>query len=456
MKHKLFYNTFLVAIIVFFSCFTITLDALYSYFSGQHIEELKSQTQLIASAINQYGDDFLDVMILDTSSRVTLIAADGTVLQDSRSDSASMGNHADREEVQEALTHGYGQSSRYSDTLSEKVDNYAIRLNNGQVLRFSDTQYTILTLIKNNLHLIVIVLLLALILSLMLSAKVSRSITAPFDRFDLAHPSESDIYPELQPFVARINAQNRQIDLQMKELKQEHERQDKMRREFTANVSHELKTPLTSISGYAEIIRDGMVEPKDIPTFAGRIHSEALRLIALVEDIIRLSRLEGKEITYPFTEVDLYKVASNTLEHLYSVAEKQHISLQLKGEHCLIRGVEKLLDEIIYNLCDNSIKYNNPGGSIIVSVYSTGNSVVLTVSDTGIGIPAEELDRVFERFYRMDKSHSKAVGGTGLGLSIVKHSAAYHNAEIQCESTVGVGTTITIIFPPLSPQPISA
>lgn len=447
MKNKLFFTTFLVAIIVFVSCFTVTLDALYGYFSGQHLEELKSQTQLIASAINQYGDDFLDVMVLDTNSRVTLIAADGTVLQDSHSDSASMGNHADREEIKEALVHGYGQSSRYSDTLSEKVDNYAIRLNNGQILRFSDTQYTMLTLVKNNIHLIIMILLLAFFLSLLLAAKVSESITAPFDRFDLAHPSESDIYPELQPFVARINAQNRQIDLQMKELKQEHERQDKMRSEFTANVSHELKTPLTSISGYAEIIRDGVVEPKDIPSFAGRIYSESQRLITLVQDIIKLSRLEAKDIPQPIEDVDLYEVASGVLEHLTPVAEKQHISLSIQGEPCVISGARKLLDEMVYNLCDNSIKYNNPGGSVTVSVYPSEESILLTVADTGIGIPEEGIDRVFERFYRMDKSHSKAVGGTGLGLSIVKHGAAFHNAEILCHSVVGEGTTITIVFP---------
>ena len=215
MRNKLFWNTFLVAIIVFLSCMTVTLDALYGYFSSQHIDQLKSQTQLIASAINQYGDDFLDVMILDTNSRVTLIAPDGTVLQDSRTDSSSMENHGNREEVQEALTNGYGQSSRYSDTLSEVVDNYAIRLNNGQILRFSDTQYTVLTLLKTNFHLIIIVLLIAVAVSLILSAKVAQTLTTPLDRIDLSNPSEEDVYPELQPFVRRINIQNRRIAMQM-------------------------------------------------------------------------------------------------------------------------------------------------------------------------------------------------------------------------------------------------
>ena len=454
MRNKLFWNTFLVAIIVFLSCMTVTLDALYGYFSSQHVDQLKSQTQLIASAINQYGDDFLDVMILDTHSRVTLIAPDGTVLQDSRTDSSSMENHGNREEVQEALTNGYGQSSRYSDTLSEVVDNYAIRLDNGQILRFSDTQYTVLTLLKTNFHLIIIVLLIAVAVSLILSAKVAQTLTTPLDRIDLSNPSEEDVYPELQPFVRRINIQNRRIAMQMKELKSEHERQDKMRREFTANVSHELKTPLTSISGYAEIIRDGVVETKDIPTFAGRIFNESQRLISLVQDIIKISRLEEKEIPLPIEEIDLYEIAADTLDHLDPVAEKQQITLSLQGDHCIINGARKLLDEMIYNLCDNSIKYNNPGGTVTISVHSSEDKVLLTVADTGIGIPKEDIDRVFERFYRMDKSHSNAVGGTGLGLSIVKHAAAFHNAEILCHSEVGKGTTITIVFPSAQALPV--
>lgn len=447
MKRKLFLGTFATSLVVFISCFAITMSVLYGYFSEEHIRELRLRTQLIASGLNQYGDDFLDLMTSDAGSRVTLIASDGTVLQDSVSDSSTLENHADREEFQEALRDGYGQSSRYSNTLSQKFDNYAIRLNNGQILRLSDTQYTPLTLIGNTFYLILAVLVLAVILSLLLAARISQSITVPINNIDLSKPSAEPIYPELQPFFEKINVQNRQIETQLEELKKEHERQDKIRREFTANVSHELKTPLTSISGYAEILQNGMVEPKDVSVFAGRIHSESQRLITLVQDIIKLSRLETQEITHPISEIDLYNAASSTLDHLYSVAEKQKISMNLEGEHCSITGDQQLIEEMIYNLCDNSIKYNNPGGSVTVSVFRSNENVLLTVSDTGIGIPEEGIDRVFERFYRMDKSHSKAVGGTGLGLSIVKHGAAYHNAEIICNSMVGVGTTITIVFP---------
>lgn len=447
MKRKLFVSTFLASIVVFISCFALIMGVLYHYFSEQHIRELKNRTQLIASALNQYGDDFMNLMGLDTNARVTLIAQDGTVLQDSASDFSSMENHADREEFQEALLEGYGQSSRYSNTLSEKTDNCAIRLNNGRILRLSATHSTPLTLFGNTVYLIVAISIVAVLFSLLLSARISKSITAPINNIDLAHPDEKAIYPELHPFLEKINAQNRQLNQHVEELKLEHGRQDKLRREFTANVSHELKTPLTSISGYAEIIQQGMVEPKDVSVFAGRIHSESQRMITLVEDIIKLSRLEEKDINMPISEIDLYEASASVIDHLSPVAERQHISMRLEGEHCSISGARQLIDEMIYNLCDNSIKYNNPGGSVTVSVSRSNDNVLLTVSDTGIGIPEESIQRVFERFYRMDKSHSKSVGGTGLGLSIVKHGAAYHNAEIICNSMIGVGTTISIVFP---------
>lgn len=452
MKHKLFLNTFIVSIVVFISCLTVTVGVLYGYFSDQHMTELKNRAQLIGSALNQYGDAFLDLMDLETNARVTLIDTDGTVLQDTVSDSSAMDNHADHEEMQEAFETGYGQSSRYSNTLSARFDYCAIRLNNGQILRLSDTQYTPLPLIGNIIYPITTILVMAVLLSFLLAARVSKSITAPINNLDLTHPDEKKIYPELRPLTERINAQNRQIDRQMEELKLEHERQDKLRREFTANVSHELKTPLTSISGYAEIIQNGMVEPKDVSVFAGRILGESKRLITLVEDIIKLSQLEEKEIALPISQIDLYDAAADILSHLHAVADRQKISMKLEGEHCTITGARQLIDEMIYNLCDNSIKYNNPGGSVTVSISHSGDNILLTVSDTGIGIPEEGISRVFERFYRMDKSHSKAVGGTGLGLSIVKHGAAYHNAEIICNSMVGVGTTISIVFPSDPPQ----
>jgi len=285
------------------------------------------------------------------------------------------------------------------------------------------------------------------LLAWLLADRITRYIVSPIGKINLTSPTEEAIYPELMPLVDRIKEQRHQLDIQVEELTMEHERQDSLRREFTANVSHELKTPLTSISGYAEIMQNGMVDAEHVSLFSGRIHSESRRLITLVEDIIKLSQLEGKEIPYSLAEIDLYDAASATLEHLGPVAEHHHISLHLEGQHCKIIGARQIIDEMINNLCDNAIKYNVPGGSVTVSISQNDKEIRLSVADTGIGIPADSIDRVFERFYRMDKSHSKAVGGTGLGLSIVKHGAAYHNAQIICTSTVNVGTTITIVFP---------
>lgn len=290
-------------------------------------------------------------------------------------------------------------------------------------------------------------LILSALLAWLLASRITRYVIAPIGKINLTSPAEETIYPELLPLVERINEQRHQLDIQVEELTLEHERQDKLRREFTANVSHELKTPLTSISGYAEIMQNGMVDAEHVSLFSGRIHSESRRLITLVEDIIKLSQLEGKELPYSLVEIDLYDAAAATLEHLAPVAEHHHIALHLQGEHCRITGARQIIDEMINNLCDNAIKYNVPGGSVTVSICRTDKEIRLSVSDTGIGIPSDSIDRVFERFYRMDKSHSKAVGGTGLGLSIVKHGAAYHNAQIICTSTVNVGTTITIVFP---------
>ena len=276
---------------------------------------------------------------------------------------------------------------------------------------------------------------------------MSKSVTEPINKIDLESPDERDVYPELKPLVRRINGQNRQIQRQMDELKLEHAKQDAMRREFTANVSHELKTPLTSISGYAEIIREGLARPEDISRFSGKIYDEAQRLITLVGDIIQLSQLEGKELQPQKVEIDLYETCLGVISHLEHAAEKRGIHFTLQGTHATFLGLEQIIDEIVYNLCDNAIKYNKENGAVTVSVSEDADWATLEVADTGIGIPNEELDRIFERFYRVDKSHSKEVGGTGLGLSIVKHGAAYHNAVIEVKSEVGKGTVISIRFP---------
>ena len=290
------------------------------------------------------------------------------------------------------------------------------------------------------------VLVLAIVLSLGLAAWLSRLIVEPLDRIDLQNPDERNVYEELRPLVQRISGQNRQLQQKMDELKVEHDRQDAMRREFTANVSHELKTPLTSISGYAELIQGGVVKPEDVPRFAGTIYNEAQRLIVLVNDIIRLSRLEDQDVVQEQQSIDLLALCRETCGYLEAAAQKRQVQLQVQGPALSIRAVYQIAEEIIYNLCDNAIKYNKPGGRVDITLSVRDKQPVVEVRDTGIGIPQQELARVFERFYRVDKSHSKELGGTGLGLSIVKHGAAFLGASLELDSREGEGTAIRVIF----------
>lgn len=288
--------------------------------------------------------------------------------------------------------------------------------------------------------------LLEILLSLILALKVSKSIIAPINKLNPEAPKSTSIYRELSPLAERIETQNDQIARQIADLRAEHENQDAMRRDFTANVSHELKTPLTSISGYAELIKTGIAKQEDVERFAGKIYDESQRLITLVGDIIKLSQLDGKEVNVSFEKIDLYVLCESVLSQLEMATERRHISTGLCGEHIFITAPRQIVEEMIFNLCDNAIKYNRPDGSVEVSVRQCVDGVEVSVSDTGIGIPDSELDRIFERFYRVDKSHSKEIGGTGLGLSIVKHGAKFLGASVSVESTLGKGTTVRIVF----------
>jgi len=293
---------------------------------------------------------------------------------------------------------------------------------------------------------ILAVLVLALTLSFLLAARLSRQITRPLGRIDLQNPDDREVYEELRPLVERIRGQNRLLQQKVDELKVEHFRQDTMRREFTANVSHELKTPLTSISGYAELIQNGLVKQEDVPRFAGTIYREAQRLIVLVNDIIRLSRLEDKEIHQETQDINLLELCRETCSYLEEAARRREVTVTVTGQTQTLRGVYQIVEEILYNLCDNAIKYNKPGGTVTVTVFSREGRPAVEVRDTGIGIPEGEQSRVFERFYRVDKSHSKELGGTGLGLSIVKHGAAFLGASLELDSREGEGTAIRVIF----------
>lgn len=451
MKRKVFLNVLAITMLAFVACQTITLAVLYRHVSEQRRTELRSEAVYYSKAVEAFGGEFIENLFLeekdDNVIRLTLVDTDGTVLYDSGADADTLGNHGGREEIREAFASGTGESTRTSDTLQRHTYNYAIRLESGQVLRISGTQYTVVSLLMNMLYPMVLVLTAVVILSVFLAIRISNSITEPINSIDLESPDARSIYPELRPLAERINEQNRQLHQHVMELKEEHERRDRYRREFTANVSHELKTPLTSISGYAEILGAGLVQEQDVQRFANKIYEESKRLMALVGDIIRLSELEDGSVPMEREQVDLLAVCERTAERLAAAAEQKQVQIFVGGSRESVWGVPQILDEMVYNLCDNAIKYNTERGSVWVTVTALPDAVSLSVQDTGIGIPHSEQDRVFERFYRVDKSHSKEVGGTGLGLSIVKHGASYHGAVISLESEPGEGTEIRVIFP---------
>ncbi len=448
MKNKLTLQIITACMIVFAMTFGVVMAVIANYYSRRNHDELKDRAAYLSSVINANGWEFLQDMSHFSHTRITLINADGTVLYDSEFSAGILPDHSDREEIEEALQSGTGESFRYSESLSRRTINYAVQLENGEILRLSMLQNTVLELLLNLLNPMMIVVLLAIFLSIWLASRFSKSLIQPINSIDIENPDTRFIYEEMHPFLHRIMAQNKQIYKQMEELQEEHNRQDAMRREFTANVSHELKTPLTSISGFAEIIRDGFVKMEDIPHFADNIYKEAQRLIILVNDILKLSRLEeGVKIEDDMTDVELLSLCQEVTERLQLHARKQNVTLTCDGTPADIRGIRNMLDEIIYNVCDNAIKYNQSGGTVSVNVRHADTEICVQVKDTGIGIPAEDIDRIFERFYRVNKSHSKEVGGTGLGLSIVKHGMAFHNARITLDSQEGKGTEVCLYFP---------
>ena len=550
MTAKLFRTSMAVAVSVMVLSIALFMGMLYQYFSDQMMTELESETWLVSRGVELDGMDYLNG--LHTTSRVTWVAADGTVLYDNEADASTMENHADREEIREALTSETGTAQRFSSTLSEQTLYVTQRLSDGTVIRLASAQKTVGLLLISMIQPILIILVLSLLLSAVLASRLSKGLIKPILSLDLEHPEDCETYDELTPLLSRLKRQNDTIQQQMNLLKQrqtefaaltdnmsegfllldrqghvlshnsgalrllgveepegevnvlvlnreepfrqavdealagrrsqqllhlngrycrllanpvladgkpagavlvlldvtEQEQRDELRREFTANVSHELKTPLTSISGIAEIMQSGMVKPEDIQSFAGDIYQEAQRLIALVEDIIRLSRLDEGAESLEREPVNLLSIAQDVARRLDSAAQKAGVTLKVMGLSVEVRGIPSVLDEMVYNLCDNAIKYNHPGGTVNVTVAPTDDgSAEVTVEDTGIGIPVEDQSRVFERFYRVDKSHSKEIGGTGLGLSIVKHGASLHGAQIHMDSQVGRGTSVQLLFP---------
>ncbi len=441
MNKKIFRSSFLTAFLVLAAAIVMIMGILFDLFERQILREVESEARYISLAVENEGAAYLDGLD-DADRRITLINPDGTVVFDNQADAATLDNHADRAEIKQAMETGTGMSARYSKTLTEKTLYYAVKLSDGSILRVSTNQYSVIAIILVLLRPILLILAAALILTAVLTARVSKSIVKPINDLDLENPENNETYEELTPLLRKISDQKRTISKQIEELS----KRDEARREFTANVSHELKTPLTSISGFAELMKNGDVPQEVAADFSKSIYDEAQRLISLVNDIIELSELDEKNIPLEKETVDLYELSVEIIDRLKSEATKKNVSLHLIGGSAKVRGVRKILDEMIYNLCDNAIKYNKENGTVDVIVNDADKKAYLTVRDTGIGISAEHRSRVFERFYRVDKSRSKQVGGTGLGLAIVKHGAMYHNATITLESAESKGTSVTVTF----------
>ncbi len=549
MTKRIFRSIVLVALAVLLASLALVLGVLYDYFSDLQRQQLITQVELAAQGADHEGEGYFKGLDSETT-RITWIAADGTVLYDSQGDETAMENHLERQEVQDALATGFGESTRYSDTTMQNTIYAAKRLDDGTILRLSMAHNSVWRLLLGAIHPIIIIVIVALVLSLLLAYRLSANIVRPLNNLNLEKPMSNSDYEELEPLLHRIDSQQRQLQQQRRQMQRrqdewqtvtgnmneglvligasgdvlslnpaaarlldaghyvigeplhtigraadlqplldkaltgaqaeqildikgeryqcdaspvlsegqvdgvvlllfnvtERERAAQIRQEFTANVSHELKTPLHSISGYAELLGAGMVRAEDVAPFAGKIHREAQRMVQLVEDILHLSHLEEGALM-PKESVDLFEIAQKAVDSLRLAADHAHVSLQLTGDPVKFLGVAPLLYSVVYNLCDNAIKYNRPDGRVTVQVRQSEDQAVLQVADTGIGMAEEHHSRIFERFYRVDKSHSKEVGGTGLGLSIVKHAVRIHNGRIDLRSTPNDGTTVTVYFP---------
>lgn len=444
MKKKILNHTSIMIVLAVLITFLAASVVTYSKFNTYMQNGVREEARYICLGMEEYGDTFLLKRLRAvSSSRVTLIQKDGTVLFDSQTSPEKLENHSNRPEFMEAEKDGKSESIRYSETFAKKTFYYAVRLDNGNVLRVGKTVDSVYSTWISSLAVLGILMVLVLILEFAFVERQTRELIKPINDLDLEHPLNNVCYEELRPLLVRVDEQNRQIRQQVKELKEAEE----IRKEFSANVSHELKTPLMSISGYAELMMNGMVPADHVQEFSGRIYHEAVRLSNLVADIIQLSRLDESNSEVPFEEVDLYELAEDVQNNLRHPAEKKNISLELTGSSEKIQGVRHVLYEMFFNIADNAVRYTEQDGHVRIMVGNRKGNPFYCVVDDGIGIPKSEQGRIFERFYRVDKSHSRQTGGTGLGLSIVKHGATLHHAQIHVESEQGEGTRMEIVFP---------
>lgn len=443
MKQRIMNHVGVLVALGIFLSFLAASGIMYDKYNSYMQQDVKNETEYIRYALENIGMEYLtQEMGQLTTSRITLLDSEGRILYDSERYPQEMENHGNRPEIQAAIEKGVGELIRFSETLSEQTFYYAVRLDNGDILRISKTTDSVFHTMVSSFTLMGILFLVIFALGVILIERQTKRLIEPINRLDLEHPLKNVEYEELRPLLNRVDEQNKQIASQVKELKQA----EAVRREFSANVSHELKTPLMSISGYAEIMKNGMVRTQDIPEFAGRIYDEASRLTSLVQDIIEISKLDEKSGEMPFEKVDLYEIAQDICQNLTLQSKKKNITLSMEGSSVEIYGVRHILYEMCYNLVDNAIKYNRESGYVKGSLNTIKDQICFSVEDNGIGIAKEEQERIFERFYRVDKSHSRKTGGTGLGLSIVKHGAALHHAQITLKSQPDQGTKIQIQF----------
>lgn len=443
MKRKIFSNMVYIAFVAVMMTTILLSFIMYYRYMDQIKTGIKDEAAYMATSLNLHDKQDLDAYKNLTVSRITWVDSNGKVIYDSSGQENEMTNHRNRKEVKEAMKSGSGEDTRVSKTLNKQTYYYAIKLRDGTVLRLSRETQTIMRQIESILPILFLIMGVVLILAVILSRILTGRIVEPINKIDLIHPKKNETYSELKPLLNRIEQQNVDIEKQIEEIKEA----ENMRKEFSANVSHELKTPLTTISGYAELMKDGLVKPEDMKRFSGTIYTEARRLIAMIEDIIKLSRLDENQVELEKKDIDLYDLVFQIKADLRKKAEEDNILVHIRGVHTMVYGVYRILYEMFFNMCENAIKYNKKGGEVVVTIASMNDCPIVVVEDTGIGIPKEDLDRIFERFYRVDKSHSNQKEGSGLGLSIVKHGAKYHHAEMEVESELGKGTKITIEFP---------
>ena len=437
MKKKINTGFMLIAAIAIVVTAVCSMFLFYQILEEQIFDDLKANAHVVSViSPDQLSKDITYSLETD-GLRITCVDENGDVEYDSMEDVSSMENHKERPEIAEAMKNGEGKSIRVSSTSSKHTFYYALRKEDGSVVRVAKESGSIYHLVSTMSGLILAVGLMVFLMCVFYSYRLTRRLMAPIEKMadNIVLVDETEVYEEMQPFISMIKKQHRDIL-----------NHAQMRQEFTANVSHELKTPLTAISGYAELIASGMTGGEDTVHFANEIHRSAERLQSLINDIIKLSELDDSDLKLEFETVDLHELGEQCVSSMQMQAEKNEVTLQLEGTSVPMSGNKTLLEELLFNLCSNAVRYNKKGGSVTIVTAIENTRPVLIVKDTGIGIPKEQQERVFERFYRVDKSRSKSTGGTGLGLAIVKHIVAQHDAQISMTSEVGVGTEIKVVF----------